>query len=913
MNATGVEENEPHRKIHPKQARGIAAELVRVLVAPEQTDDRMFCRRLSIVTPKRWTESMWLKFEELAETYRPNSVVTEKLFAEEELGPVPVADPYEDAKRVEREAMQVVRPFVRMTHDGVTWVGMQKGQDDHTIHVTRAFNVQFIATAMWLVDPRDARGIVEYAQSNGVAVTAGAAEYALSESHNGRLLVTQPSLPSMSQGRDMATSANGVPSSLVDGQQESPLAASPPPLAPEVEGQVSLFESHGVTGSPARPAPDPSGGDENGDRVVDYDGKDLIVEGLITGQDAMSHLRSIGMKWNGKDRRWELDPAAGEGLFSYASEVGWEITDSAREAHADALTEVALATQEMEIARERSRALVPTQNVVVPGLNPEFVPRPYQQAGIERAVELRRVIIADDVGLGKTLQALSSVAVAGTLPVIVVAKSSLKLNWHHEVTELFGWSTTIVEGRTREEIPIADVVIINPDLLKARLSDLLAVGAKALIVDESHFLSNPRSQRSKALRSLARPIRQDEGLVLSLTATLMPNGKAMEVYPQLDMLGMLGKNSPFASNWDSFGVKYAAGYQAYGRLVVDTPVDDPERGNMVRSGLLRLNADLETHCMVRRSKRDAQPDLPPAQVTPAYLDVDKRMWARYKQAERELAEFLAERAAEIAVEMGKDPYSASVRARLLLEHSNHEQLQSHNALSQLAVASKFAEMVEWVDTFLTDNPDEKLLIFAHNRAVQKALAGQPIPEHSDTSIQIIDWANALAKPVERAREVAEKFQVGTIFANADQSAESVEEDKARFQGDLNCRLMVLSLGAGSEGHTLTAAWHVAFAQLPMTAKTFRQAIGRAYGRLNDPHPVWVHPLLAGEEDTIDHDTLRRIARKGIALDAVQDGVMADADIALDLGDASQPQPGREGDDLSGALLSILDRHHGTPG
>jgi hypothetical protein len=415
-------------------------------------------------------------------------------------------------------------------------------------------------------------------------------------------------------------------------------------------------------------------------------------------------------------------------------------------------------------------------------------------------------------------------------------------------------------------------------------------------------LSNPRSQRSKALRTLARPVRKREGLVLSLTATLMPNGKAMEVYPQLDMLGFLGKESPFAADWDSFGRKYAAGYQAYGRLVVDTPIDDPERGHLVKDGLLKLNADLETHCMVRRSKRDAQPDLPAAQISPVYLDVDKKLWGKYEQAERELAEFLAERAAEIAKELGKNPYSASVRAKLLLEMSGHEQLQSHNALTQLAVAAKFAEMVDWIDTFLTDNPEEKLLVFAHNRAVQMALAGLPVPQHNDSSIQIVDWEKTLAGPLQHAKEVAERFNVGTILANSDQKATDVEADKHRFQTDPSCRLMILSLGAGSEGHTLTAAWHVAFAQLPMTAKAFRQAIGRAYGRMNDPHSVWVHPLMAGETGSIDHDTLRRIGRKGAALDAVQDGII-DAEDLLGA-DESGDGDGSTAD----SLLAIWERH-----
>jgi hypothetical protein len=861
----------------PARARRVAAALVDALADNER--DRMLCRRLSIVPPKRWTVAMVSRFDQLAARLRPDLAINPALVVDDTV----TGDPYQDAQNAEREYFNLYRPFVRVNAQGLVWVGPPKHADEHTVHVTHTFAAEYVDKAMWLIAARDEEAVVEFAYANGVPVTAGAAERVFGGGgKNPKNVLPAEQLTLMP---DLVAPA-GPPESPLEGPESD---AETSGGEPQAEGQFSLFLD-----DPEAP---------QGALTVDYDGQNIVLVGEVTATTKEHLKRVAGIQWNGRERQWAIAPLNAEALLHAAGENGWVVTESARQAHGDATEKVRVAERAAEQARERSRSLTPTRPIEVPGLNPAFQLRPYQQAGIETAVDVRRVILADDVGLGKTIQALSSVAVADALPVIVVAKASLKLNWHHEITELFGWTTYIMEGRTTAEVPAVDVVIVNPDLLKARLSDLQGVDAKALIVDESHFLSNPRSQRSKALRALARPIRKREGLVLSLTATLMPNGKAMEVYPQLDMLGLLGRESPFAPDWDSFGRKYAAGYQAFGRLVVDTPIDDPERGHLVKDGLLKLNADLETYCMVRRSKRDAQPDLPPAQMSPVFLDVDKKLWAKYVQAEAELAEFLADRAAEIAKELGQNPRSAAVRARLRLECSGHEQLQSHNALTQLAVAAKFAEMVDWIDTFLTDNPDEKLLVFAHNRAIQMALAGLPIPTHNENSIQIVDWEKMLAGPLQHAREVAARFNVGTILANSDQKAESIEEDKARFQTDPSSRLMVLSLGAGSEGHTLTAAWHVAFAQLPMTAKAFRQAVGRAYGRLNDAHSVWIHPLMAGETDSIDHDTLRRIARKGAALDAVQDGIV-DGDF-FDYEGLDDDK----GDGAADSLLDILDRRH----
>lgn len=862
----------------PRKARLIARDLVGLL--EDRDDDRVFCRRLSIITRKRWTDAMVKRFAELARELRPD-LIEGYTFSFDDVN---TSNPYADAQRIEREYMEIVRPFVRLSKEGVLWVGSSNASDTNTAEALQRFRMKFYDRHTWVIPSAFEREAVEFAEHAGVAVTAGAAEHVFSTGKiNPALIpgsspkpVAVPSTPSLFDTTTITQPASELSETASDATNDS-FFQEPGPSQGSLLATVNML-------------------DETVD--VEYDGKDLVVRGVVS-EAVRERLKTVPLiGWDGREKQWFLAPNKAKPLIDLADMHGWSVEEAARQAVHDAYEQQVLVLQAQENARQRSRSLTPMGEITIPGLKENFVPRPYQEAGIELASELKRVILADDVGLGKTFQAAGTVAACNALPVIVVAKAGLKLNWHKELTDLFGWSTFVVEGRTTETIPEVDAVIVNPDLLKARLEDLKNVDPMALIVDESHFLANPRSQRSKALRALARPIRKKDGLVLSLTATLMPNGKAMEVYPQLDMLGFLGKNSPFAADWDSFGRKYAAGYKAYGRLVVDTPIDDPQRGEQVRKGLLKLNEDLETYCMIRRSKKDAQPDLPDAQISPVYLNVNEKLWSKYQQAEIELAEFLAERAAEIARELGQNPYSAAVKARMRLEFSGHEKLQAHNALAQLSVAAKFAEMIDWIDTFLTDNPDEKLLVFAHHRAVQAALAGLPIPTHNENSIQIVDWEKQLGTHLDHAKNVAERFQAGTILANADQKVADVEKDKDRFQNDPDCRLMVLSLGAGSEGHTLTAAWHIAFAQLPMTAKAFRQAVGRAHGRLNDPHPVWVHPLLAGESGTIDHDTLKRINRKGAALDAVQDGIVTDINEETD----------SINEDSADSLLDIFERY-----
>jgi hypothetical protein len=423
----------------PKRAKVVAAALVESL--PNNRDDRMFCRRLSILPTKWWTPPMVRRFDQLASVHRPDLAINPLLITDD-----PVDEKaYSDAQKLEREYCSMMRPYIRVNHDGIVWIGPQKNVDEHTMNVTRSFNVQFLESSAWLVSSSDEQNVIKYALENDIPVSAGAAEHAaanlsikvISETPVEQLTLLDPHEIVASAG----VTHTGHPKEG-HGEQESEVVR-------EVDGQYSfLLEDPDVPQSPL---------------TIDYDGQNIVVVGDVTPA-TREHLKRVsGIQWNGRERMWFIPPIKANSLFHAATLSEWEITDTAQQAHDDAMEEVRIRDVERELARERSRALTPIQEVAVPGLNKSFSLRPYQQAGIEAAVSMRRAILADDVGLGKTVQALSSVAVTESLPAIVVAKASLKLNWHHEISELFGWSTFIVEGRTSQPIPEVDVVIINPE------------------------------------------------------------------------------------------------------------------------------------------------------------------------------------------------------------------------------------------------------------------------------------------------------------------------------------------------------------------------------------------------------------------------------------------------------------------
>ena len=67
-------------------------------------------------------------------------------------------------------------------------------------------------------------------------------------------------------------------------------------------------------------------------------------------------------------------------------------------------------------------------------------------------------------------------------------------------------------------------------------------------------------------------------------------------------------------------------------------------------------------------------------------ELDKAIMAQYDHAEADLLDFIAQRARAMAAEMGEDPDSAAVRARM--RASGAQYLIKINVLRQLAMRAK---------------------------------------------------------------------------------------------------------------------------------------------------------------------------------------------------------------------------------
>src|SRR3954447_14659591 len=220
-----------------------------------------------------------------------------------------------------------------------------------------------------------------------------------------------------------------------------------------------------------------------------------------------------------RSRTVPIDPWGLEPLEGFLREHAVAVAATAQPFLAEVRAEHAEAIE--AVRRSRSRSGEPLLDLPL---------APFQWAGVRYALAARRTFIADEQGLGKTVEALAALEADDAFPAVVVCPASLKLNWEREAARWLPHRTrAIVSGRGA--VPAhADLVIVNYEIVTDHRGALASRRPRALVLDESHYCKNPRAKRTQAVRRLAAAL-GDDALRLALSGTPVTN-HAEEIVPQ---------------------------------------------------------------------------------------------------------------------------------------------------------------------------------------------------------------------------------------------------------------------------------------------------------------------------------------------------------------------------------------------
>lgn len=512
-------------------------------------------------------------------------------------------------------------------------------------------------------------------------------------------------------------------------------------------------------------------------------------------------LKSAGWRWSPSTKTWTTTDARRVLPFADAFPGGAERLS-------ELVLAVAEATTETVALSRASDAVSPVEPP--PGL--AFLP--FQRAGIAYASSRAGTLVADEPGLGKTVQSISATVAWKSESVLVIVPASLKANWRREWRK---WDSLGREAALAEKgkpLPETPVVILNYEQVKAFKSAILSRRWDALICDEAHFLKNPKAARTRAVLGGRNADGDIEAGIpasrrLFLTGTPILN-RPIELWSLVRSLDPAG----LGRSWEAFVRRYCAGVKGKYGWETTGATNLPELQEKMRGSF-----------MVRRLKVDVLTELPPKTRQIVALEPD----AASKRAAKE------EKDALKALRKAARASGRSIAAILRDESTpGFEELAA--ARRDLAVA-KAGLVAERVNEMLEET--DKIVVFARHKEAVRSIAA------------------LLAEAGHVVR---------TMTGDDDLDKRQAAVDS--FQNDPSVRAFVATFGAAGVGHTLTAAGVVVFAELDWTPAVMTQAEDRLH-RIGQKNAVLVVHLVV--EGSVDSKVAEKLIEKQAVADAALDG------------------------------------------
>lgn len=407
--------------------------------------------------------------------------------------------------------------------------------------------------------------------------------------------------------------------------------------------------------------------------------------------------------------------------------------------------------------------------------------RPFQKVGASFVEAANgRAVICDEMGLGKSAQALAYVQ-KNNKRAVIICPASLKLNWERYLKDYLEESAYVCSGETPTGTDFKYLlvnkprfVIINYDILGASMEGLdernnsinvypwaaliTAAAYDCLIFDEYHKIKNVEAKRTKAALGMSADS------VIGLSGTPILNRPA-EAWPMLHILDK--KQFPA---YERFLSQYTYG------------------GKSVKN-VKELQSVLKP-IMIRRVKKDVVKELPPINRVYEYTELKGEFKRRYDDVLNGIYETLSGAQYNVTNVLAQLMRLKQVCAQSKMEATAELAVELNDSMEGFKKVIVFSQFVDQVDY------------------IHSVLGGSAVKFTGETS-------------------VPERMRMCDMFQN---------DDKIQF--------LVCTTQVAAEGLNLTQAGAVIFNDLMWTPAAHQQAEGRAYGRLNDSHSISAYYVIA---------------------------------------------------------------------
>lgn len=502
--------------------------------------------------------------------------------------------------------------------------------------------------------------------------------------------------------------------------------------------------------------------------------------------------------------------------------------------------------------------------------------KPYQVEAVNKMVARKKMLVAYEMGLGKTCMTIAAVEKLKeqgdiTKPVLVIGLSSLKYQWEKEIRKFSDASTCVIDGaksvrsvrwmRDLEWEDHTNYVICNYETIVADWELIKDYEWGAVICDEATAIKGFRSKRAKMVKKLAAkiPIR------FALTGTPIENGRPEEVYSIMQFVDdrLLGRFDLFDQTFivrNHFG-----GVQRYRNLPIF-------HEKMKQASVRKIQTD-----------PDVSPYLPDTIYRdPILVTFDKKTSILYSFISDELSNELYEAqqllgsSFSLFAHYGHDSKPGSpadmmrgsimskiTALRMLCDHPSlleksaldfEKQLGSGSAyafslkerglLNGVVKSQKLQELKEYVIDHLETDSEAKVVIFT-------------------------SWVGML--------DIIKSEVGGTLYTGS-MNAKEKEKSKDKFIMDPSCRVFISS-DAGGYGVDLPNANLLINYDLPWSAGLSVQRNGRIKRTSSRWPIITIQDLII--KNSIEERQHNMLQQKNAVADAVMDGVGINAKGGVD--------------------------------
>lgn len=477
--------------------------------------------------------------------------------------------------------------------------------------------------------------------------------------------------------------------------------------------------------------------------------------------------------------------------------------------------------------------------ITIKGMAEGFELRPFQRIGVGGIVITPRMVLADEFGLGKTIQALAAVKKLIDLgriqQAVIVSPKAVLYQWAEEAANRFPgfFRPIVVTGPKSKRLKCynefwrerdnpfqpTDLMFITFGTLRSDIEELAKLPFEFLGIDEASSIKNPESAQTIAARRLALPRKR----VLAITATPI-QARLEDYFSIMETVdpSLLGPRENFERD-----------HCIVNRYKVRVPGKNYKIEIKEIVGYKDLNSfkDKVKDSILQRTIEDVGEQLPELILTDRWLNLTETQQEKYNEV---VDGFLI-------LNFNKDNHEEGGRQEI-----RQKAIQQVVRLQQICDATQI----------LYDDTASSCKVNELNDLLNNELKGEQVVIFSKYT-EMLDVVQ---------REVIEKLNIPFGRIDGDKSAEEISRVKTSFQaGDLR---VILMSTAGEMGLNLGAGKYLLCLDVLYNEGRMRQLYARIR-RLDSKHPQAIIIRLFCR-DTIEEKLVKLLEKRAALIDYVDD-------------------------------------------